>query len=42
MKQTLFALSLGFAGMILVTQNAYGQGAANCAARALVPCMSCT
>jgi hypothetical protein len=32
-KQTLFALSLGFGGLIMATQNAYGQTSQRCAAR---------
>lgn len=36
MKKQLFALSLGFAGVILATQHAYGQGNAQCAERARI------
>jgi hypothetical protein len=32
-KQTLFALSLGFGGLIMATQHAYGQTSQRCAAR---------
>ena len=36
MKQQLFALSLGFAGLILATQHAFAQTQAQCAPRATV------
>ena len=31
MKQQIFALSLGFAGLILATHNAFAQAAPHCA-----------
>ncbi|MGB3314224.1 MAG: hypothetical protein WBB85_07410 [Albidovulum sp.] len=33
MKQQLFALSLGFGGLILATHHAFAEGRPNCAAR---------
>lgn len=36
MKQQLFALSLGFGGLILATHHAFAQGRPNCAERETV------
>lgn len=36
MKQKLFALSLGFGGLILATHHAFAQGSPNCAERKTV------
>ncbi len=36
MKQKLFALSLGFAGLIFATQHAFAQQSSNCGERAKV------